>query len=56
MFSDFAKRSLKKNHNLNDKNYQDCMYDAYLRRDPNLQQLGEVDMGNISLVFYNYAD
>ena len=55
-YSDFAKRSLKKNHNLNDKNYQDFMYDAYLRGDPNLQQLGEVNMDNISLVFYNYTD
>ena len=32
-----------------------CMM-LILRGDPNLQQLGKVDMGNISLVFYNYTD
>ena len=65
-YSDFAKRTLKKNHGFVEKNYetyehlkdetfQDFMYKAFLTQDPNLQQFGEVDIGSASLVFYNYS-
>ena len=47
-YSDFAKKTLKKNHGFVERNCEDENFE-----DHNLQKLGEVDVSGSTLVFYS---